>query len=79
MHHTGNIYTLECVGHDLCVCKYGHLACIYSVPNNVPGGCDGCYSLFDAMASFFSSFFSAFGFPGEWPENPSDPSYFSGW
>jgi hypothetical protein len=44
----GNIWTPQCQGHDLCVCKWGHAACVYSPPDD----CEGCSSLLDAGWSY---------------------------
>jgi hypothetical protein len=76
----GNISTPQCLGHDLCVCKWGHLACMFSVPTS-GGGCDQCNTLVDAIGSFISAFFSLFGSdPPEDPfDFPDDQNLFMGW
>jgi hypothetical protein len=75
----GDITTMECAGHDLCVCKWGHWACAISVPTE-GGGCVGCHTLVEAIGSFISAFFSMFG--SEPPEDPFEDPYgtnFMGW
>ena len=45
----GAITTPECGGHDRCVDIYGHLACLFDVPQ----GCgEDCYPLVDAIWSY---------------------------
>lgn len=47
---TGDIYALECCGHDSCVERFGHLACMYSIPE----GCEWpCNSLVEAVAAWW--------------------------
>jgi hypothetical protein len=76
----GDITTIECAGHDLCVCKWGHAACAFSVPTS-GAGCDGCHTLIEAAWSFVAAFFSQFG--SDPPENPFDGpdsgAYWQGW
>ena len=47
--HPGNIYTDECLGHDMCICKWSFAACIFTVPAE---NCDDCDSLIDAIISY---------------------------
>jgi hypothetical protein len=66
----GNIWTIECFGHDLCACRWGHMACIFSIPE------DGeyCATFGEAAASFFEAFFAMFGStPPEFPDEEEDP------
>ncbi|WP_339937015.1 hypothetical protein [Undibacterium luofuense] len=49
----GNISTPECLGHDNCVQEYGHLQCIFSVPE----GCVECNSLVEAIISYLGALF----------------------
>lgn len=60
----GNFVTLECYGHDYCVCAYGHLACL----NAVPAECGiaqsvECFTLWQAAASWFIGIWDMMG---EW-------------
>ena len=55
------VTTPECEGHDLCVCAWGHGACLVDVAahcTNAPT--DACFSLWDATASFFESIWNNF-------------------
>jgi hypothetical protein len=76
----GNIETSECWGHDLCVCKWGDSACVFTVPTG-GGGCNGCNTLIEAAWSFVAAFFSQFGDePQEDPfEGPDSGAYWQGW
>jgi hypothetical protein len=74
----GSISTPECVRHDSCVCMWGHLTCVMSIPAS---GCENCSSLLDAAWSFVVAFFSRFG---EEPEEdpfrmPGGGYVYNGW
>lgn len=63
----GEIWTPECFGHDLCVCRFSHEQCALSVPE-VPSGtddCTGCTDLFSAIASWWWSLFEEDEVPEE--------------
>jgi hypothetical protein len=58
----GNIWTIQCRGHDYCVCAYSHLDCV----NEVPLGCGvaqgvTCYSLWAAAESWFGEIWDMIG------------------
>ncbi len=53
----GDIQTLECAGHDLCVCKWGYAACALEVPTT-GGGCGGCNNLVEAIWSYLDAIFT---------------------
>jgi hypothetical protein len=77
----GMVATAECLGHDLCVCKYGHAACV----NSVPAGCSGpnvqCYDLIEAALSWVGGIWDILMEFWDWimswfdqePEDPYDP------
>jgi D-alanine-D-alanine ligase-like ATP-grasp enzyme len=77
----GMVATVECLGHDLCVCKYGHAACV----NSVPAGCGGtnvqCYDLTEAALSWVGGIWDILMDFWDWimswfdqePEDPYDP------
>ncbi len=50
----GNIYTPECYGHDMCVCKWGDAACAVTIPS---GDCSDCNTLIDAIGSYLAAIF----------------------
>lgn len=50
----GDIYTPQCLGHDICVCKFGNLACAVTIPE---GDCSDCNTLLDAIWSYLSEIF----------------------
>lgn len=54
----GSFVTTECQGHDRCVRDFGHMDCMFSTPS----GCNSCYSLIDAIGSFFDALYE-FLFP----------------
>lgn len=51
----GGIASPECKGHDMCVCQFGHFACLTEVPPNCGGGTTGitCVALGAAAISWF--------------------------
>lgn len=49
----GDIYTPECYGHDMCVCKWGAAACVVTIPAD----CSDCNTLLEAIWSFLSELF----------------------
>jgi len=49
----GEVFTPECLGHDLCVCKWSDVSCAFGIPDD----CDGCSSLVDAIISFLAELF----------------------
>ena len=49
----GDVWTTECWGHDLCVCKWGDASCVFSTPPD----CDGCDTLIDAIESLLAAIF----------------------
>ena len=70
----GDISTPACYGHDLCVCAYGFLDCVLTVPE----GCDGCSSLFDAVCSYIAKLIEWF-FPEMDPdEEAAEQEYWMG-
>ena len=50
----GDIYTPQCLGHDICVCKWSDAACAVDVPAS---NCDDCNSLVSAIWSYLSEIF----------------------
>ncbi|NJR71843.1 MAG: hypothetical protein HC782_01405 [Gammaproteobacteria bacterium] len=77
----GMVATVECLGHDLCVCKYGHAACVNSVPADCSGSIVQCYNLIDAALSWVGGIWDILMDFWDWimswfdqdPEDPSDP------
>lgn len=58
----GNIWTIECHGHDYCVCAYSHLDCMHGVPVNC-GVTQNvqCYSFWQAAESWFNDIWDMIG------------------
>jgi hypothetical protein len=74
----GAIATPQCLGHDLCVCQYGHAACISSVLLGCGGSNVPCYDLVDAALSWLGGIWDALAELWDWivswfDDDPDDP------
>ncbi len=59
----GDIWTPECFAHDLCVCKWGHEACLTEIPTWDGADCHDCGSLMDAIAAYLAELLGGGGDP----------------